>query len=416
MPWQDARLLGRTAWLSLALLAFTSPGRGASRDNWARDRRKPQPPSACWRARRRRTRTREMPGPSRACRPGPPGAQRFRRRCPPNCPKSDSAEALSPKTGGSETPEEPRPAQEQPVAGEKPVDAAAAGADKPESLTPIPDPKVCAARGDRGHQPQGNDAGREHPGGSAEGVGPAQGDPEAGQRDDASLRRRSVSPRRGELHEDKVVFRSSSASSIVSPRPPLPNNSIWPRSSRCWSPANWARSSARPIRSGASSSRSSPARRRASCRPRSRTSSWSRSLPSRLLAGGDEPGHAAGVQPARPGRGVEASAGQRPATGCGAGCWRPWASTTRRPPPAGRRCAWTPTTPGLATHATLLGQVGRVPEATAAAQKALALSQNRPHVKARALCLLGDLAGPGANPTSSRPCSTTPRPCKQPMP
>jgi tetratricopeptide (TPR) repeat protein len=51
-----------------------------------------------------------------------------------------------------------------------------------------------------------------------------------------------------------------------------------------------------------------------------------------------------------------------------------------------------------ATNALLLGQVGRVQEAAASAQKAHDLSQQRPHVRARALCLLGDLAGSGAKP------------------
>ncbi len=44
------------------------------------------------------------------------------------------------------------------------------------------------------------------------------------------------------------------------------------------------------------------------------------------------------------------------------------------------------------THAQILGQAGRYDEAVEHAQKALQLSERRLHVKARALCLLGDLA------------------------
>ncbi len=45
------------------------------------------------------------------------------------------------------------------------------------------------------------------------------------------------------------------------------------------------------------------------------------------------------------------------------------------------------------THAQILGQAGRYDEATEQAQKAIEMSERRPHVRARALCLLGDLAG-----------------------
>lgn len=47
------------------------------------------------------------------------------------------------------------------------------------------------------------------------------------------------------------------------------------------------------------------------------------------------------------------------------------------------------------TRAQILGQTGQFGEAAAEAQKALETSERRPHVKARALCLLGDLAGAG---------------------
>jgi len=51
-----------------------------------------------------------------------------------------------------------------------------------------------------------------------------------------------------------------------------------------------------------------------------------------------------------------------------------------------------------ASYAQILGQVERFDEAIAEAQKALADSENRPHVEARAYCLLGDLFGSGPNP------------------
>lgn len=50
------------------------------------------------------------------------------------------------------------------------------------------------------------------------------------------------------------------------------------------------------------------------------------------------------------------------------------------------------------TWAQILGQVGRLAEATQEAQKAVQDSERRPHVKARALCLLGDLAASGPKP------------------
>jgi tetratricopeptide (TPR) repeat protein len=50
------------------------------------------------------------------------------------------------------------------------------------------------------------------------------------------------------------------------------------------------------------------------------------------------------------------------------------------------------------TRAQILGQLGRFDEAIQEAEKAVADSQERPHVKARALCLLGDLLGSGPHP------------------
>ena len=50
------------------------------------------------------------------------------------------------------------------------------------------------------------------------------------------------------------------------------------------------------------------------------------------------------------------------------------------------------------THAQVLAQLGRLPEAINEAQKAVDSSEKRPHVKARALCLVGDLTASGAKP------------------
>ncbi len=50
------------------------------------------------------------------------------------------------------------------------------------------------------------------------------------------------------------------------------------------------------------------------------------------------------------------------------------------------------------TEAQILSQTGHLAEATAAAQRALQDSQKRPHIQARALCLLGDLAASGSKP------------------
>jgi len=52
----------------------------------------------------------------------------------------------------------------------------------------------------------------------------------------------------------------------------------------------------------------------------------------------------------------------------------------------------------LVTHARILGQMGRLSEAAAQARKAVQASQRRPHVKVRALCLLGDLLASGPQP------------------
>jgi tetratricopeptide (TPR) repeat protein len=50
------------------------------------------------------------------------------------------------------------------------------------------------------------------------------------------------------------------------------------------------------------------------------------------------------------------------------------------------------------TRAQVLGQQGQFSAATQEAEKALAASDKRPHIKARALCLLGDLYGSGRRP------------------
>jgi tetratricopeptide (TPR) repeat protein len=51
-----------------------------------------------------------------------------------------------------------------------------------------------------------------------------------------------------------------------------------------------------------------------------------------------------------------------------------------------------------ATRAQILGQAGRLTEALREAQKAAETAQKRPHVKARALCLQGDLLASGPTP------------------
>jgi tetratricopeptide (TPR) repeat protein len=50
------------------------------------------------------------------------------------------------------------------------------------------------------------------------------------------------------------------------------------------------------------------------------------------------------------------------------------------------------------TYAQTLAQAGQLPEATEEAKKAMAASEDRAHVKARATCLLGDLVASGSNP------------------
>jgi tetratricopeptide (TPR) repeat protein len=50
------------------------------------------------------------------------------------------------------------------------------------------------------------------------------------------------------------------------------------------------------------------------------------------------------------------------------------------------------------SHAQALAQAGQLPEALEEAQKTIAISQKRPHLKARALCLVGDLEASGTAP------------------
>ncbi|MBN2474650.1 MAG: tetratricopeptide repeat protein [Pirellulales bacterium] len=50
------------------------------------------------------------------------------------------------------------------------------------------------------------------------------------------------------------------------------------------------------------------------------------------------------------------------------------------------------------TRARILGQVGRLDEAIRESQKAIDTSQQRPHTRARALCMLGDLLASGESP------------------
>jgi len=56
----------------------------------------------------------------------------------------------------------------------------------------------------------------------------------------------------------------------------------------------------------------------------------------------------------------------------------------------------------LLTHARALAQAGRMRDGIAEADKALRASQSRPHVRARALCLLGDLNASGNPPDFKR--------------
>ncbi|HYW80323.1 MAG TPA: tetratricopeptide repeat protein, partial [Thermoguttaceae bacterium] len=53
------------------------------------------------------------------------------------------------------------------------------------------------------------------------------------------------------------------------------------------------------------------------------------------------------------------------------------------------------------TQAQILGQMGRIDEAIRQAEKAVETSQRRRHVRARALCLLGDLTASGSRPDFS---------------
>lgn len=54
------------------------------------------------------------------------------------------------------------------------------------------------------------------------------------------------------------------------------------------------------------------------------------------------------------------------------------------------------------TRAQILGPLGRFAEASQEAERAVASSERRPHVKARALCLLGDIAASGPQPDYRR--------------
>ncbi|MGQ9574214.1 MAG: hypothetical protein ACUVUC_02760 [Thermoguttaceae bacterium] len=54
------------------------------------------------------------------------------------------------------------------------------------------------------------------------------------------------------------------------------------------------------------------------------------------------------------------------------------------------------------TRAQILGQLGRFAEAIQEAEKAVASSNHRPHIKARAQCLIGDLLGSGPQPDYKR--------------
>ena len=66
------------------------------------------------------------------------------------------------------------------------------------------------------------------------------------------------------------------------------------------------------------------------------------------------------------------------------------------------------------TQAEVLARAGSLKEAAAAAEKAVELSEDRPHVKALALCLLGDISPRAPRPITARPSSTIRRRCKRP--
>ena len=66
---------------------------------------------------------------------------------------------------------------------------------------------------------------------------------------------------------------------------------------------------------------------------------------------------------------------------------------------AGRAVRFAPDNPKFrVTHAQALARAGHLTEAIAEAQKAAETSAKRPHIKARALCLVGDLTASGPNP------------------
>ena len=111
------------------------------------------------------------------------------------------------------------------------------------------------------------------------------------------------------------------------------------------------------------------------------------------------PRNANEVEPARPRTGVEARAGECP----GAVALRPRAGRQRRTGKGGRESGEAvqlePDNPHYrVTRAQVLGQLGQLVEAMQEAQKAVELAKSRPHVRARALCLLGDLSASGPKP------------------
>ena len=57
------------------------------------------------------------------------------------------------------------------------------------------------------------------------------------------------------------------------------------------------------------------------------------------------------------------------------------------------------------THAQVLAQIGNLLEAVQHAQRAAEISDSRPHIKARAVCLLGDLLASGAEPDFNKALS-----------
>ena len=119
--------------------------------------------------------------------------------------------------------------------------------------------------------------------------------------------------------------------------------------------------------------------------------------PSRSCCAGNESRRPSGRQPARSRRGREASARERP----GAVAALPRAGILRRIRQGGQRrdrgdSSGAARDPRYhATRAQARAQAGMLQEATEEAKQTIELAKQRPHVQARAFCLLGDVAASG---------------------